>query len=207
MHYSQFRQESWTWAYLLDLGLTCRGILSRGSCHSRLTTITVYSSQTWPCLVLNDDQGQRLRMVQVAWIPLPSTPFQEDFQAMKRSASMLVLAMIAASGSHARVTSSSEAIGPGYIFDCCILNQIELDSTAFLLAQGPRGPGNGPWDFRGPERPPYPRPQGPGPAGPPDFRYGLDPRPAPAPRPAPPDPGPAGIIPHVLPLLLPPPRP
>lgn len=84
-------------------------------------------------------------------------------------------------------------------------------SSNILLAQGPRGPGGpdeGPYDFRGPGGP-YPYPPG-GPRGPggPGFYPGPGPGPGPGPRPAPPpDPGPAGIIPHILPLLLPPPRP
>lgn len=130
---------------------------------------------------------------------------------MKRLVLMLVLAMVTASESHAHLISLSESINSNYsILDPNTANQLESNSPALLLAQGPRGPGPGdpPRNFRGPERYPYPGPQDPGRFGP-DFWYGPGPRPAPAPRPAPPppDPGPAGIIPHVLPLLLPPPRP
>jgi hypothetical protein len=126
---------------------------------------------------------------------------------MNRLVSVLVLTMLAASGSHARAADSSEGLAPGDIVDHGIPNRIESDSTTLLLAQGPRGPGDGPWDARGPERYPYPGPRGPGPSGP-DFWYGPPgPRPAPRPAPPPPDPGPAGIIPHILPLLLAPPRP
>lgn len=84
--------------------------------------------------------------------------------------------------------------------------EAEIISNDILLVQGPRGPWDVPRDFRGPHRGPdrY-APHAPRSSRPfdPDFRYDPGPRPAPPP----PDPGPAGIIPHVLPLLLPPPRP
>lgn len=108
--------------------------------------------------------------------------------------------MMAASGSYAAVKAPTLGIEPTHSLDHSI-----------LLAQGPRGPGGpdeGPYDFRGPGGP-YPYPPG-GPRGPggPGFYPGPGPGPGPGPRPAPPpDPGPAGIIPHILPLLLPPPRP
>lgn len=125
---------------------------------------------------------------------------------MKRLLPMLALVMIATLGSHALASSSSEGTSPGDIFHHSTSSRLESDSSALLLAQGPRGPGDGPRDFRGPERYPHPGPRGPGPSDP-DFWYGPGPGPAPRPAPPPPDPGPAGIIPHVLPLLLPPPRP
>lgn len=122
--------------------------------------------------------------------------------------------MMAASGSQAAVTASPWGIEPMPAVEHVV--SVESGSSYglvfgsdsnVLLAQGPpRGAGG----------PPGGRPPGAGgPGGGPDYppsgprgpgRPGFYPGPR-RPRPAPPPPGPAGIIPHILPLFLPPPRP
>ena len=125
--------------------------------------------------------------------------------------------MLAASGSQAAVkTQTLESVSVPTLDPVVAIEsgapiaaRFDLEA-ALLLAQGPRGPGDGPDRYGPPGGPDRYGPRGGpdpyGPPGGPGFRPGPGPGPRPYPPP-PPDPGPAGIIPHLLPLLLPPPRP
>lgn len=131
---------------------------------------------------------------------------------MYRLISTLAVMMVA-SGSQAAVTAHPWGIEPMPAVEHVV--SVESGSSyglvfgsgsdsSVLLAQGPPRGAGGPPGARGPGGGPDHPPSGPRGPGRPGFYPGPRPRPRPAP---PPPPGPAGIIPHILPLFLPPPRP